>query len=214
MAERPAAPATSTFVDVFGGPRGLLESALPATVFVLVRMAADSLLVAGALALLSGVVLLVLRLRRGESLQQVGSGFFGLVIAVLVSRATGTGEGFFLPGIVTTALSGVGFFASLAFRTPAVGLALQAYDPRYNWRTHEGLRHACTVATAVWGATFLVRAGVATYVYRLDGDNDGLLFVVINVVKWSLIAGAALVTVVLVKRSGFVREEPGAQEAA
>ena len=84
--------------------RGLVDSALPATVFVLVRLVdprarrRDRLRAGRPASSLLG-----LRLRRGESLQQVGSGFFGLVLAVLVARATGTGKGFFLPGILTTA---------------------------------------------------------------------------------------------------------------
>ena len=205
---RDDAPSVSAFADALGGGRGLLDSALPATVFVLVRLATDDLTRAVVVALLTGVALLALRLRRGEPLQQVGSGFFGLVLAVLVARATGKGEGFFLPGILTTAATGVVFLGSLLAGRPAVGLALAAYDPRYGaWREHPGLRRACTIATAVWAATFFVRAGVAAWVYRFDGDNDGLLLVVVNAVKWPLIVGAAVLSVVLVKRSGFRREE-------
>ena len=198
----------SAFADAMGGGRGLLDSALPATVFVLVRLATDDLGTAVVVALLAGLALLGLRLRRGEPLQQVASGFFGLVLAVVVARATGKGEGFFLPGILTTAGTGLFFLGSLLLGRPAVGLALAAYDPRYaGWREHPGLRRACSIATAVWAVTFFVRAGVATYVYRLQGDNDGLLLVVVNAVKWPLIVGAAVLSVVLVKRSGFRREE-------
>ena len=211
MPERPGEVPASAFVDAIGGGRGLLESALPATVFVLVRLVTERLGVAIAVALATGVVLLGLRLRRGESVQQVGSGLFGLVLAVLVARVTGRGEGFFLPGILTTAGTGVLFVASLLARRPAVGIALAAYDPRYaGWAEHPRLRRACVIATAVWAVTFFVRAGVAYAVYRLPGDDDGLLLVVINAVKWPLIAGAALLTVVLVRRSGYAREEPGA----
>ncbi len=194
----------TAFTEALGGGRGLLDSALPATVFVLVRLGTGSLGTAIAVALASGAVLLAVRLRRGEPLQQVGSGFFGLILAVVVARATGTGKGFFLPGILTTALTGVGFVVSLAARRPAVGLALAAYDGKYaGWRDHPGLRRACQIATAVWAVTFFVRAGIAYWVYSLPGDRDGLLLIVVNAVKWPLIVGAALLTVLLVKRSGW-----------
>jgi len=206
----PDGPRTSSdlsptaFSEALGGGRGLLDSALPATVFVLVRIATGSLGTAIAVALATGAVLLAVRLRRGEPLQQVGSGFFGLILAVVVARATGTGKGFFLPGILTTALTGLGFVVSLAVRRPAVGLALAAYDGKYaGWRDHPGLRRACQIATAVWAVTFFVRAGIAYWVYSLPGDRDGLLLVVVNAVKWPLIGGAALLTVLLVKRSGW-----------
>ena len=51
--------------------------------------------------------------------------------------------------------------------------------------------------------TFFVRAGVAYWVYSLPGNRDGLLLIVVNAVKWPLIVGAALLTVLLVKRSGW-----------
>lgn len=201
---RPDEVPAQALADAIGGRRGLLESALPATVFVLVRLATDRLGLAIVLALAGGLLLGGLRVRRGESLQQVGSGLFALVLAVVVARATGKGEGFFLPGIVTTAATGVLFVGSLLARRPAVGLALAAYDPKYaRWAEHPRMRRACFVATAVWAGTFFVRAGVAYAVYRLPGDDDGLLLVVVNVVKWPLIAAAALLTVLLVRRSGY-----------
>lgn len=201
----------TALMTAMGGARGLLDSALPATVFVLVRLVTASLAAAITVALVTGVLLLGLRLLRGEPLQQVASGFFGLVIAVLVARATGTGEGFFLPGILTTAGTGVAFVVSLALGRPAVGLALAAYDQAYaGWAAHPGLRRACQVATAVWAATFFVRAGVAYWVYRMPGDRDGLLLLVINAVKWPLIVGAAVLTVVLVRRSGYRTGAPPA----
>lgn len=196
----------TALMEALGGVRGVLDSGVPATVFVLVRLATGSLNTAIVVALASGLVLVAVRRARGEPLQQVGSGFLGLVVAVVVARATGTGKGFFLPGIVTTGLTGVLFAVSLLARRPAVGIALAAYDVKYaGWKDHPGLRRACVLATAFWALTFFVRAGVAAWVYSLDGDRAGLLFVVINIVKWSLIAVAALLTVVLVKRSGYSR---------
>ena len=194
----------TALMAAMGGTRGLIDSALPATVFVLARLVIGSLTTALLVSLLSGALLLGLRLLRGEPLQQVGSGFFGLVLAVLVARATGTGKGFFLPGILTTAGTGLAFVVSLLVRRPAVGLALAAYDAKYTgWAAHPGLRRACQLATAFWAVTFFVRAGVAYWVYSLPGDRDGLLLVVINAVKWPLIAAAVLLTVVLVRRSGY-----------
>lgn len=197
-------PTAGTFVDALGGTRGLLDSALPATAFVVTRLVTDSLNTSIVVALVVGVCLLGLRTRRGEPLTQVWSGFFGLVIAVVFARATGTGEGFFLPGIITTALTGVGFAVSLVVRRPAVGLVLAAFDEKYaGWRHHPGLYRAVQLATAVWTVTFFVRSGVAYWLYSQPGDDDGLLFVVINVVKYACIAIAAVVSVVLVRRSGF-----------
>jgi hypothetical protein len=209
VAEEPAAPApeltTDTLLGAFGGWKGVLDGSLAATVFVVARFVVD-LEAAVVAAVVAGVLVVVLRRVQGESMQQAFSGFFGLVVAVLVVRSTGSGKGIFLPGILITAGSGVLFGLSLLVRQPAVALGLAAADPRYAaWRTHAPLRRACTVATAAWCASFFVRAGVATSVYLLYGDSPGdnlLLLVVINVVKWPLIIGSALLTVGLVRRAG------------
>ena len=203
----PATPSkelsTGALLQSFGGARGIFDSSVPATVFVIARLVGTLNQAIGA-AVVAGLVIVVLRKVRGESLQQAFSGFFGLVIAVVISRSTGTGKGFFLPGIVITAATGVAFAISLIVRRPAIALGLTALDPKYGiWRDHPALKRATTIATAVWTVSFFVRAGVASAVALTVGDNardNIILLVVINVVKWPLIIGSALYTVALVKR--------------
>jgi hypothetical protein len=197
---------TDTLLGTFGGWKGILDSSLPATVFVLARFFVD-LEASVIAAVVAGLLVVVLRRTQGESLQQAFSGFFGLLVAVLVVRSTGTGKGIFLPGIFITGGMGVLFGLSLLARQPAVALGVAAADPRYAvWRTYAPLRRAFTVATAAWCASFFVRAGVAGTVYLVYGDSPAdnlLLLVVINAVKWPLIVGCALLTVGLVKRAGL-----------
>lgn len=218
MPDRPSKELSAgTVLEVFGGTKGLLDSSLPATVFVVVRLFSSLNAAIGAAV---GVGLLVVALRRvrGESLQQALSGFVGLLVAVLISRSTGTGKGFFLPGILITAGSGVLFAGSLLARRPAVALALAAFDPRYAvWPSHAALRRACVVSTAVWAASFFVRAAVASAVALSVGDrarDNVLLLVVINAVKWPLIVGSALLTVTLVRRADVPALETREDEPA
>ena len=205
----------TTFVDALGGGRGLFDSAVPATVFVLARLITGDLTTAVVVAVAAGLLIIAFRRLRGQPLQQAASGFFGLAVAVVVARATGKGEGFFLPGIVITAGMGVGFVISLLAGRPAVGAALAAYDEKYaGWRDHPPLYRAARICTAVWAATFFIRAGIATVVYNRPGDNDGLLLVVVNAVKWPLIIGAALLTVRMVRRAGLPEVEAAAASAS
>jgi hypothetical protein len=205
LTDAPREVETASLLAQMGGLRGLLDSAVPATVFVLANLVVDDgLTIPIVLSLIAGLVIVVLRRTRGEPVQQAFSGFFGLAVAVLFARATGTGEGFFLPGIISTALTGVAFLVSQLLGKPAVGYALTAYDPRYGaWKTFAPLKRACRIATAFWTVTFFIRAGVATFVYTRDGDNDGLLLIVVNAVKWPLIVSAVVLTVVLVRRAGL-----------
>ncbi len=205
MAEPSKELSAGSFLEIFGGTRGLIDSSLPATVFVVARFFAD-LNTSITAAVVTGLLVVGLRKSRGQSTQQAFSGFFGLLIAVLIVRSTGSGKGIFLPGILITAGSGLAFLISLLVKRPAVALALAAVDPRYAvWKEHAALRRACVISTAVWCASFFIRAGVATTVYLQTGDkpsDNAVILVVINVVKWTLIIGSALLTVALVKRAG------------
>ncbi|MGN6475444.1 MAG: DUF3159 domain-containing protein [Mycobacteriales bacterium] len=192
------------FFGAIGGVRGAVDGALPATAFVVTRIVTDGMLVPAVVAVAVGLVIVALRRLHGLSLLQAWGGFFALAIAILVARATGKGEGFFLPGIIGTALAGTGLAISVVIRKPAVGAALASYDVKYaRWHEHEPLRRACSVATGVWALTFFVRAGVSTWIYRQPGDASGKLLIVSNLVKWPLIAGAALLTLALVRRAGL-----------
>lgn len=202
MAKQHEELSTAALLEVFGGKKGLFDSSVPIAVFVLCRFFLD-LNGAIAAAVASGLLIVGVRRSRGESLQQAFGGFFGLLIAVLIARSTGSGKGIFWPGIAITAFSGLAFLISLLVKKPVVALGLTAIDPRYKvWSTHEALRRACYIATTVWMVSFFIRASVATVIMLSvgDSDRDGLMIlIIINAVKWPLIVGSALLTVALVR---------------
>lgn len=191
------------FLELFGGVKGLFDSSAPALVFIGVKLVSD-LNTAIVAAVAVGLLIVGYRKARGESLQQSISGFFGLLLAVLIARATGTGKGFFLPGILITGLSGIGFAVSNLVGQPAVALILVTIDEKYaGWKDDAPLRRACVRSTWVWAASFLIRATVATVVALSVGDDvkdNAILFGVIQVEKYLLIAAAALYTVTAVRR--------------
>lgn len=202
MADQPKELSTAALLEVFGGVKGLFDSSAPVAVFVLARFLVD---LNGAIvaAVVTGLLVVAYRRFKGESLQQAFGGFFGLLIAVVIARSTGSGKGIFWPGIAITAFSGLVFLVSLLVKRPVIAMGLSAMDPRYKvWPTHEALRRACYVSTTVWMVSFFIRAAVATTIVLSvgDSDRDGLLIlIIINAVKWPLIVGSALLTVGLVK---------------
>jgi hypothetical protein len=191
------------FLALMGGAKGVFDSSLPAVVFIVVRLLSD-LNTGIVAAVAAGLLVMAYRRIRGESLQYCLSGFFGLLIAVAIAKATGTGKGFFLPGIVLTALSGIGFAVSNLVKQPAVALTLVAIDAKYEaWKTDPALRRACVLSTWVWAASFLIRSAVATAVAVTVGDNakdNAILFGVIQVERYALLLGAAFFTVWAVRR--------------
>jgi Protein of unknown function (DUF3159) len=195
-----ATAARSTLLaDAIGGPRGLLDSGLPAIIFVIVN-ATSGLTPAIIAALALGVLLVAIRLARREPIQQAISGFFGLGIAAFVASRTHSAEGFFLPGILYQAALALAAVISLAVRRPYIGYVMAALDPRYaHWRHEPALLRAMDLATVIWGLVFLLRAIVQGLLYL--AHHPGWLAFVKIVMGWPLFAAALAVSYALARRA-------------
>lgn len=198
--EGPAAAMRSTFLsDAIGGRRGLLDTGIPALVFVLVN-AASSLTPAILAALGFGVLLVVIRLARREPVQQALAGFVGIGIAAFVASRTHSAEGFFLPGILYQAALAIAAAVSLVVRRPYVGFVMAALDPRYaDWRRTPRLLHAMDLATTIWGFVFLLRAVVLGLLYL--AHHPGWLAVVQIAMGWPLFAVGLAASYALARRA-------------
>ena len=196
--ESEAAPQTA-LAKAIGGPRGLIDSGLPAIVFVIVN-AVTGLKAAIAAAIAVGVVLVAVRLYRKETLQQAIAGFFGLALAAVVAYRTGEASGFFLPGIIYQAVLAVAAVGSLIVNRPYVGYLLAALDPKYaDWKESRPLRKAMAVATVLWGLIFAVRAVVQGFLYL--HDRVGWLATAKIAMGWPLFAVGIAVTYWLARRA-------------
>lgn len=202
-----AAPTRPALVEALGGKRGLIDSGLPAIVFVLVNSVVDAfasrdtaLNSAIAASVLSGVAIVVLRLVRKETLQQAISGFLGLAIAVFFARRSGEARGFFLPGIFINIAYGSVFLGSALIGRPIVGAiyaAVEGLDKR--WREDAVLRRAFALASVGWALVFASRAVVQAVLYVMD--RPGLLAASKLLMGWPLTIGAVALTIAFVKRA-------------
>ena len=202
-----AKPTQPAMVEALGGKRGLVDSGLPAVVFVLVnsivqafgeRSVALNAAIASSVA--TGVVIIVLRLVRKETLQQAISGFFGLAIAVFFARRAGEARAFFLPGIFINIGYGAIFLGSAVIGRPIVGAIYAAVDGLdKRWRQDNVLRRAFALASVGWALVFASRAIVQTVLYVMD--RPGLLAASKLLMGWPLTIGAVALTVAYVKRA-------------
>lgn len=194
-------------LEALGGRRGLVDSGLPAAVFVLVNSVvaaftdqATGLRAALVAAGLCGVVVLGLRLWRREPLQQAVSGFVGLAIAVFFAARSGEARGFFLPGIYFNIIYGAAFVGSVLVGRPLVGLVYAAVDGvDSGWRANRRLRHIFSVASIGWAAVFAARAGVQGVLYA--ADRPGWLAATRLLMGWPLTILAVALTVAGVTRA-------------
>lgn len=152
-----------------GGWSGTLITALPTVVFVIVN-ALTSLRPALLAAIGTAVVLAGYRLARKQSVQQVISALFGVLIAALIAARTGQARGYFLLGIWTSFLYAVPFAISLIVRRPLVGLLWEFLDPTPGgedvpWYRRRRLLVAYSLATLAGLIVFLARGIVQATLY-------------------------------------------------
>jgi hypothetical protein len=202
--EKPLGPA---LVEQLGGKRGLVDSGLPAVVFVGVNAVVDAvtsrstaLRTAIVAAVVTGLAIVVLRLVRKETVQQAVSGFLGLALAVFFAARSGEARDFFKPGIYINAAYGTVFLGSALIGRPLVGAIYGAVDGLGDtWRTVTRLRRVFTVATIGWAMVFALRAVVQIVFY--NADRPDLLAVSRLLLGWPLTIGAVALTVAYVRRS-------------
>jgi hypothetical protein len=177
-----------------GGWRGMIDSALPSVVFLVVYLVNGRVLQPALIAALAtGAVILVLRLFRREPLTQVLAGFAGVAISAWVSARTGEARDFFLWGLIVNVAYGSAFLISLAVRWPLMGLVVGTFmgDPT-GWRKDPQLRRTFAAATWVWVLLFGSRILVQVPLYLAGWV--GALGTAKIVMGWPLFLFAAYVT--------------------
>ena len=201
---------STLLADAIGGPRGMLDTGIPAVIFVVVN-AATSLNPAIYAAVGFGVLLVAFRLMRRQPIQQALAGFIGIGIAAFVAHRTHSAKGFFLPGILSQGLLTIVAAVSLAIRKPYVGYVMGAIDTRFaHWREEPRLLRAMNQATVIWGLVFLFRTVVQGLLYL--ADRPGWLAAVQLAQGWPLFAAALAATYALARRATAAAEHE--QQAA
>lgn len=195
----PETPAEQTSLSLaIGGSRGLLDSSLPAVLFVLVY-SRYGLRPGVSAALGLAAVLLVVRLLRRESPRYAANGFVGVAVSAFVALRLGRAEGYFLPGIIFSALYGLVFAGSLLVRRPLVGVVAAALDgsagpvPARMARVHWW-------STLGWAAVFGSRAAVQGTLYAVGAT--GWLAATRLAMGWPLTLLALGLTAAAVRRAG------------
>lgn len=200
----------STLLDRLGGPRGLVDGALPPVVFAAANAATGlltgpettvpSLWWALAAAFGAAAVLIGLRVAQGQSMKAALSGLAGLAIAAGVAAWTGQARNFFLPGIYVDAAYAVAFTGSALVGRPLVGyLYVVLFQRHSDWRTSPRLRRLFTLATLGWAGVYALRFTATGYLYRVDAPE--LLAVAKVALGWPLTALAVVATLAALRRA-------------
>lgn len=166
-----------------GGWRGLVESGIPVTVFVLANIVLGwlpfpegsrlPLQIAIAAAVLAALVIAVVRLTQKRSIRFAVNGLFGIALGAWLAWDTGEERAFYLPGIYFTLAYVVVLVISIGVRHPLVGWvwSVIANDGKGDWRADHRLRRAFGWLSALWAAVFLIKAVVQGVLYLKDYET-------------------------------------------
>ena len=172
-------------VSAVGGWRGVLESAVPILVFVVILAVAPTALTTALVASLtvSGVALLARLAQRGRrrNLKQVAGGALVTVLSAAWAWRSGQASNFYATGLVINAVCLLAFLGSLLLRRPVIGMLMELWHPTSggdaespspasgsSWRTdpaRAGIRRRYAIATGVLAAVFVLRLLVEVPLY-------------------------------------------------
>jgi hypothetical protein len=156
-----------------GGIGGMIDSALPVIVFVLVKTVSSLGWAIGA-AVGTAAVVSVIRLRRHEPLGQAIGGLIGVAVAAFIANRTGSAKGFFLLGIWSFVVYGAVLVLSILLRRPLIGVIWENLNGRgKSWRNDRKLVRKYDLATLLWVLVCAARFAVQRWLY--DTDQVGWL---------------------------------------
>jgi hypothetical protein len=164
-----------------GGPRGIVESVLPYTVFSIVYGFSKDLSLSIIASAVPIVLLVIWRLIARESLQQVVSGAVGIALGAWWANRTGNAANFFLPNILKNLGQGAAYAISNLVRWPLIGVvAGPVVGEWWAWRDDRPRYTAYWWATWLWVGLFAVRLLVQVPLYLTDqvtllGTLNGLV---------------------------------------
>ena len=198
--DRPAtrAPATTVW-ERTGGLTGLIQSSLPATALV-VTNAWWGLYPAIAVAVGTGVLVLLVRAARRQPLRPAIGGFVGVAVSGFLAARSGEARDFFLADIWWYFVASIVLVVSILLRRPLVGVLWSAtHGVGMWWRRDRPSLRGYDIATAVLAIVFAVRFAV---LYRLYEHNEvGWMAVSKVAMNYPLWAAALVVIVWAVRRA-------------
>jgi len=160
-------------LNALGGKRGLIDSGLPALVFLIVfnisgKDVDTSLYAAVALSIL----LTLLRLIKRETIQHAFSGLIGVGICALISKRTGNAADFYLPGLWINAAYGLLYAITNLVKWPILGVMLgPILGENLLWRKDPARLNAYIKAGWLWVAMFAARLIVQYPLYKSGNIN-------------------------------------------
>lgn len=184
--------------DLVSGRVAIADGVIPPLVFVGVNAVWD-LVPAAFAGVGSAIVIISWRLARGRRLRFALAGLLGTLLAVLLALRSGSADDYFVPGIVTGALTSLAILVSVVVRRPFVAwTSWVARGWPLDWYWHPRVRPAYSRVTWIWLAFFIARTLIQASLYR-SGSTE-MLGVARVLLGWPALLVLLVVTYILGRR--------------
>lgn len=185
-------------IKALGGAKGLIDSGLPAILFLVTFNVTDELRTAiwGALGL--SLVLAIYRLARKDTIQHSISGVIGVLICAYFANRSGNATDFYVPKLLTNLGYGSVYLIANLVGWPILGLVLgPLLGENLSWRNNPKRKKMYMKASWIWVAMFFSRIAVQYPIYK--SGNVNLLGTVNLAMGYPLFFAAAYFTWVIIR---------------
>ena len=160
-------------LSALGGKRGLIDSGLPALIFLAVFNLTSRDVNAAIYAAISiSIVLTAIRLVRRETIQHAFSGLIGVAVCAVFSKRSGNAADFYLPGLYINVGYALLYLFTNLIRWPILGIMLgPILGENFLWRKDPARLKAYITAGWLWVGMFLLRVLVQYPLYKSGSVN-------------------------------------------
>ncbi|MEY4314196.1 MAG: DUF3159 domain-containing protein [Actinobacteria bacterium] len=160
-------------ISALGGKRGLIDSGLPALVFLIVfNISGKNVNSAIYSAVALSIILTAIRLVKRETIQHAFSGLVGVAICALFSKRSGNAADFYLPGLYINIGYGLLYAIANLAKWPILGVMLgPILGENFMWRKDPARLAAYIKAGWLWVGMFSIRLLVQYPLYKSGNIN-------------------------------------------
>jgi hypothetical protein len=193
-------------LDALGGKKGLLDSGLPAVLFLIIFNISDDLQIALYGAIGTSIVLTIIRLAMKDTIQHVISGLIGVLFCAYLANRSGNASDFYIPKLLTNLAYGSAYLIANLAGWPIIGVILgPLLGENFLWRKNPQRKRAYMRAGWLWVAMFFGRIAVQYPIYK--SGNVNLLGTVNLAMGYPLFIATAWGTWMILKKVPTVKAD-------
>lgn len=197
----------------FGGPRGIVEAAIPTVLFTITWIITRDLTWALSLSIGAAVVAFALRLIQRQTVAFVFNALIGILIAAIFAMRSGEAIDAFLPGIIYNAGYAVVLIFTILIGWPLLGFLVGSAtgDPT-GWRRDRAMVKLCSRLTWLLAVPCVLRVVVQYPLYV--ADQFAWLGTARIVMGWPLQVATLAAMVWVLSRNSIPMENPAEGQPA